>query len=68
MEWGMGSPLNIEGRFESVRAIGPRDHQLHFVLKRNARKRAHDTGVTQKTSELYILSPTLLEHSWICLR
>lgn len=62
--WGMGAPFNTQKVVSRARAKGPRDRQLHFV-ERNARKRAHEPRMT---SGLYILSPALPEHSWICLR
>lgn len=52
----MGSSLNTKGRFECVRARGPRDHQLHFVLKWTPESALTTPGWRKKTSELYILS------------
>jgi len=53
----MGSSLNTKGRFECVHVRGPRDHQLHFVLKPTPESALSTPGWRKKTSELYILSP-----------
>ncbi len=54
----MGSSLNTQ---KKVASSGARDHRLHCV-ERNARvsvRAERESGMTRKTSELYIPSPTL---------
>lgn len=74
-ENGVGDGLVLEHRRSFRECARERTawSSTPFCFKRNARKRAHGTGMTQKTSELYILSPHPsrafldLSEVWVCL-